>query len=398
MRDRKAHRVVLLDEEYQTYSGHHGSYDLPICEELRRRGIPYLLLTDSGFDAPAGLINVLPTFHTRMALHISLRLLPRFLNRVLGAALGTIVTTLDLIRLVTRHVSSGDVIVLCRPLARTRLAYGLWLLYLSVRSRLINVVYVVHNEPEPLFDLQIGILRRFARCHRLEFVAHSPAIARVVSERLGGAPTVLPLPFKPLGPLRPPITQIPVRFAFLGLGHWTKGLDLVVEAVEKCLPLHSGEITFAIQLYLPFTDPVSEDLHRRTRLLATNFDGVEILGRELTAPEYTRQLELAHVILVPHRLEAYRFALSGVFADAMSAGRPVIVAKGSYMSELIQDTGAGVTFESGSAASLCDALSEAGARLPDVMARAQLVAERWKHEQGPAAFVSYLSALAVGPF
>jgi glycosyltransferase involved in cell wall biosynthesis len=388
-------KVILIDEEYGAYGGHHSAYDLPICEELQRRNIDYLLLAARELDVAHLDRHVRPTFHTRTALRFRTRRLPQFINRVITALVGNMITFADLALVVTRQVSQGDVIVLCRPLSRTRISCALWLRYLEMRARRVTVVYVVHNEPEPLFGMQIRILLRLMGAHRLEFVAHSPAIARIVSERFNLHPTVIGLPF--YGPdfvSRPHREGEPIRFTFLGLGHHNKGLDLVVRAVEAlAIRLAAGDVQFAIQCYLPFTDPKSEALLAQTVELS-RFVGVEILASELSPSAYLRQLHLSHVVLVPHRLEAYRFALAGTFADAVSAGRPVIVADGSYMSEIVLSTGAGLTFESGDAASLRAAMERAVAQIDVLTKNAEVAAKRWALDHGPGAFVTQVLALA----
>jgi glycosyltransferase involved in cell wall biosynthesis len=388
-------KILLIDEEYGAYGGHHASYDLPICEELERRGVPHSLLADSHLDISGIDAKVIPTFHTRAALRFRLPFVPRLFNRIVTSIIGNVITTYDLVRAATGRVSSGDLIVLCRPLSRTRIAYAVWLFYLALRSRPITVVYVVHNEPEPLFGLQMRVLRGLMGPHRLRLVAHSPAIANLVGQRIGICPTAVPLPLKGMGMVgRRRVDGEPIRFTFLGLGHYNKGLDLVVRAVEgSAHRLAAREIQFAIQCYLPFIDPTSDGLRQDTIALQGRYIGVEILRTELSPSDYRQQLELAHVVLIPHRLETYRWALAGTFADAMSAGRPVIVADGSYMSEIIRDSGAGVTFESGNAESLRTAIDQASERIATLMDRAQTAAERWSVEQGPAGFVSNLLRL-----
>jgi glycosyltransferase involved in cell wall biosynthesis len=268
-------------------------------------------------------------------------------------------------------------------------AYAIWLLYLALRSRAVTVIYVVHNEPEPLFRLQISLLRRLAVRHRLVFVAHSPAIARLVSKFVGGTPEVVPLPFRSAPHVeRKHEAGAPTRFAFLGLGHRNKGLDLVVGAVRNSAELlATGGLSFAIQCYLPFADAQTEELLAEARALGY-LANVEILVGELTPDRYVFELQRSDVILIPHRLETYRFALSGVFADAMGAGRAVVVADGSYMSEIIRSNGAGVMFKSGDVASLTEAIREAAQRATELLERAEAASHRWGVEQGPVGFVS----------
>jgi glycosyltransferase involved in cell wall biosynthesis len=275
----------------------------------------------------------------------------------------------------------------------------LWLRYLTALGRAVTVIYVVHNEPEPLFGSQVRILRRLARGHSLKFVAHSPAIAEHVSQYLGLQPRVIALPFKPPDFIeRPPARNRPIRFAFLGLGHRSKGLDLVLQAVELSADLlEANRLEFTIQCYLPFRDSTSERLHRDAKELSVKVAGIQLIDRELSPPEYVMELKRADIVLVPHRLDTYKFALSGVFADAMGAGRPVIVAEGTYMSELVRESGAGVTFEAGNGVSLQRAIVEAAGSVDQLLHRAKAARERWILEQGPEAFVTRLLQLHEPP-
>ncbi len=391
--------VLIVDEEFSSFGGHHAAYDLPIIEELERRRIPCVLLTDMKLGSETSPFRVLPAFNTRAAVALRSSFVPQLVTRILSSLVGNLVTSWDLVRKVTPHTASGDLIVLARPLSRTRIAYGVWLWYLKRLGRRLSVIYVVHNEPEPLFGSQIRILRRLAQGHHLEFVAHSPAIAAQVGQYLGFQPKVIALPFKPYDLVdRPSGRKGAVRFAFLGLGHHSKGLDLVLQAVKLCAELVDGnKMEFTIQCYLPFRDHAAEELHRSAKELSVTITSIILIEHELRPSEYLLELQRSDVVLVPHRLDTYRYALSGVFADAMAAGRPVIVAEGSYMSELVRESGAGVSFESGSGLSLQRAIVEAARRIDELLAHAKTARERWVREQGPDAFVTLLLQLSESP-
>ena len=45
----------------------------------------------------------------------------------------------------------------------------------------------------------------------------------------------------------------------------------------------------------------------------------------------TRMLRAADVLLMPYRVDTYKERTSGVFCEALSAGKPVIVSQGSLM-------------------------------------------------------------------
>ena len=361
-------------------------------EELEKRGISCSLVVDKNLDPESSRFRIVPAFNTRMGLAFRPPFAPQALSRLISSVVGNLVTSWDLMRRVTPLVVSGDLVLLCRPLSRTRVAYGLWLWSLKALRRPLTIIYVIHNEPEPLFASQLRILRRLARGHRLKFVAHSPAIAEQLGDHLGLQPKVIALPFKAVDfEERPATGSRPVRFSFLGLGHRSKGLDLVLQAMELSVKLiEANKLEFTIQCYLPFRDRGSDGLHRDVKNLAMRVGGVEVIDHELTTSDYVHELKRADIVLIPHRLETYRFALSGVFADAIGAGRPVIVAEGSYMSELVRESGAGLTFKSGNGVSFQSAIVEAAGQADQLLHLAKTARERWVREQGPEAFVSGL--------
>jgi glycosyltransferase involved in cell wall biosynthesis len=69
--------------------------------------------------------------------------------------------------------------------------------------------------------------------------------------------------------------------------------------------------------------------------------GIHLLHHDLGRREYRDLLGSSDVVLLPYHLDHYTRRTSGVFCEALVAGKPVISTEGSWMSEEILRTGSG---------------------------------------------------------
>ena len=66
-----------------------------------------------------------------------------------------------------------------------------------------------------------------------------------------------------------------------------------------------------------------------------------MVARPLDDESYLRLLRDSDVLLLPYHLEKYRDRTSGVFCEAMTAGKPVITTEGSFPGLEVQREGTG---------------------------------------------------------
>ena len=62
---------------------------------------------------------------------------------------------------------------------------------------------------------------------------------------------------------------------------------------------------------------------------------VSLVDHPLSEEAYLQLLRDADVLLLPYRPETYKERTSGVFCEALSAGKPVIVSEGSLMARQV---------------------------------------------------------------
>jgi glycosyltransferase involved in cell wall biosynthesis len=140
-------------------------------------------------------------------------------------------------------------------------------------------------------------------------------------------------------------------FGYLGDSRPSKGFPMLPELVRRVLA--EGPATparFVIQCppeaasgsnRLP---PAVADLRRQVE---GSGGRLTLIPERLDERDYAELLHATDVVLIPYRREGYVEPTSGVFAEAMAAGKPVVVPEGTWMERELARTGGGVAFRSG---------------------------------------------------
>jgi hypothetical protein len=118
--------------------------------------------------------------------------------------------------------------------------------------------------------------------------------------------------------------------------------------------------------------------------------GVEVLDGALSDEQYAAAIEEADVVVVPYHIDPFRTRTSSVVIDAMRAGKPVVVAAGTWAAQVAYSSGSAVLFRSGDAADLARSMGEAANRLPALTMRALTNAEQVNEEYSMGRLVEFL--------
>lgn len=140
----------------------------------------------------------------------------------------------------------------------------------------------------------------------------------------------LPIPHIPKYPFKNP-PSYPV-IAYIGGARFDKGFDLLPDLIRKELNSNK-KIHFIIHAYLQEqTDLMKETLFLLKKLKKKYPKNITLLEKPLSEEEYARCIINSTIILAPYRKQFYGNGTSGVVAEAICAGKWVIVPEGTWMS------------------------------------------------------------------
>lgn len=389
-------RVLLIDEDFSDdCGGHSAAYDIPVAKELAARGVDAFIFVDAHARLSAfSDVHIVPAFtKSKWIRRIGPRV-PRFMLQALRIVVGNVCTLRDLVRCVSPKVETGDCLLICRPTSQGRMAYALWSLLLSVRRVRLLQVYVFHNMPHVLFRHEASLLHYLTRDHRVFYIAHTAPLAQLCRKVTKKNCYVFPLPFDPPAQFGRPVrdSSRPISFTYLGLAHQDKGLGTIVDAINGHLQdlLLSSVIEFVIQFYSIAGAECSDALKDKLLASAIENKGVHLIEAPLSPDRYLAEMADADVILIPHKARAFGQALSGVFVEALSVGKPVIVAEATYMADQLRCYGAGETFTDEDCVSFAQAIRKAVKQIDQLVEQAFRRRAEWLEHHNGREFVDQL--------
>ncbi len=105
---------------------------------------------------------------------------------------------------------------------------------------------------------------------------------------------------------------------------------------------------------------------------------VHLYPNILNPSEYENFIGRLDVILIPYLLNYYHRQTSGIFADAIGAGVPVVVSKGTWAARTLKDLGGGLTAQPEDYLSLADAVYTVCANIEKYRGEAQQARQKWQ--------------------
>ncbi len=223
---------------------------------------------------------------------------------------------------------------------------------------------------------------------RMIFGTTTDLLAEELRGLLGTQVDVVPIPMAygdpALYPSAKPNSHLP-RVSVLGGTRREKGSCLMPDIVRVCRS--HVRVEFLIQLVNnTLTVEEVKDLARIAKE-----PHVTVIREPLPMPEYNIALNSADIALFPYEIIPYRKRTSGVFAEAVAYGKPVVAPRGTWMAEQIEAGRAvGTIFEDLKAESIAQALACCVANLGPLRQSAQAKSIEWRKKFCLSAFVDYL--------
>jgi hypothetical protein len=218
------------------------------------------------------------------------------------------------------------------------------------RAPMVSLVlhYTAHpypNEPSPSREDYRAAFSRFqgsAVSGRLFVFTDSDELAAEYRAIHPIDVRVLPIPHcLPPASLIEPVRERPLRFAYAGEARRNKGFHLLPHAVGTLQNvIGAAQVHFAIQAYS--SDHGDEAVGAA---LAEMPEGVTLYTQPLDEEAYEGFLAAADVIVIPYLRANYHAQTSGIYAEAVSLAKPVIVPSHTWMASQVERFGGGLIFD-----------------------------------------------------
>lgn len=243
--------------------------------------------------------------------------------------------------------------------------------YLSVMwAARVPVSIHVHNvfPHEPIPASRWMAKRVLGRADRL--VTHASSVARDCAGLLGTDSAVMVAHPPDLPVVRRPAPALPLRLLALGYLREYKGTDLAMRAVAR-LAEAGSEVTLTV---------AGEPWDRGPGPWHDLVDELGVADRVSLRLSYQSDEEVAELIASHHALIApYRSATqSGVVAQALAAGRPVVATTVGGLPDVVREGENGALARPNDVESLADAIARLQRNLPALTAGAEATNASWQ--------------------
>lgn len=167
----------------------------------------------------------------------------------------------------------------------------------------------------------------------------------------------------------------------------------ILEILRAIMQLHERGILaglrFTVQIndiYAPTTQ--TEIVEVIAAIKALRLTNVRFIDAPLSTMDYYAVLDAADVVLLPYWSSIYRSRTSGVFAEALGAGKVAIVSEDTWMGDQVVAYGGGVLCQDRDVRALVGAINEVRRGFPAYAAAAVEGRTKWLATHNPESFVA----------
>ena len=277
--------------------------------------------------------------------------------------------------------------------------FGLYAWYRSIRSEIRPRLALIFrlgagDNPETrrysrlLYKILFGAAFPLAE-GKIYYFSDSIELAEEYGKLAKKRVSVLPIPHLPdAGAAGDKRIDEMLQVVYLGDARIEKGYHLLPAVVENILTKRNN-VKFIIQSNVP-NDPPAEIVKAIEKIKALPRN-VECIVEPLDSKDYYSILLHADVVLLPYSPELYHARTSGIFAEAIAFGKPVIVPEGTWMERQIAEYGqCGFAMSGYSEESLEKSIDHVIDHREIFGLRAKSASDRWKKFHNPGTYVDML--------
>ncbi len=389
--------IYIFEPELCDKRGHFYEYNRSLLVEFQNRGmIARLYCHAKPATDIVETLKAIPTF-SDVSWTKSIKI-PSISYFVVFAAVN-ISTFFGLIRKAYDKYSKSDVCLFTSPTMNNLFGVALWYLLLPRKHKpslviLLRLPYygrLTHAIPltPKLYRIAFHFLNRIAG-NRVHYLSDSSILAKEYGNMADRDVAVAPIPHIPEEKygIKRSSPYDKACFVYLGIARAEKGFFLLGEAI-RVLERFGKVACYRIQTMDPTESPsVSE-----AKGLLSGLNGVELLPGNLQTDSYYDVLSSADCVLIPYDPCDYLGRTSGIFAEAVAFGKPVITTDRTWMADHVRKLGCGVVMPEFRSDDLAAAMLDYLGNRTDFDRRAEEAARVWRKQNGARQYVDFLMNL-----
>jgi glycosyltransferase involved in cell wall biosynthesis len=373
--------VIVVDPNLRDTLGHYLQYDAAVVKGLRAVGAQPILLAHRA--VLSGITNVLgaqPAFRDdiwtgsgRGGPWSTAKANFRFLS--------------DLLHAVRRQHLGPHVVCFVHSFVNRQFFALVLLPLLLIGRRSWGFIYLFRYQADfyhgRLARFSFRLLALLARWRSVRLASDSNRLAADLQALTRLPVELLPIPHVP--PFAEPRAASHDRrchFVSLGNARDEKGILEIFAAIRW---LRDNDQLQDCRFTLQCNDATPEVTAAVTAFRDLNLPGCRLLFSALATVAYYDLLSQADIVLLPYWRSIYASRTSGVFMDALSAGKPVVVTENTWMADQLARHGAGLLCGDRDPVVLGRAIMAARERRADLVARATERRAAWTELHNPEA-------------
>jgi glycosyltransferase involved in cell wall biosynthesis len=400
--DLKGARLVIVDPNVRSYHGHYLGYAGALAAAARAAGIGPVLLGHQQLESMSATSSVIATFsHDHWAEMVAptgpadaphvAAIASTFAGQLVSACRTLEIGRSDMLMLPTASlVETIGLTFVVRALGDA--VPHIRILYRFGITDLEEICGIPRQTLATLLRYAVAAVRDAAGSARVSILTDSDGLSVEYADALGVAVTTVPIPVSPVlasgGQRR---DDGPARLVYLGDARPEKGYARLADAADELeRELADRHAALVVQGGLnSAADRAVLDARERLR----GQTGVELIESPLDDDAYAALVTNARLILLPYEAGRYRTRTSGVLAEAVTAGVPVVVPDGTWLSSVLDsEHGAGVRFGGASGLSWREAVRLAWVQRDALADQAWTRRERFANWHSPASLLAHLLA------
>jgi glycosyltransferase involved in cell wall biosynthesis len=273
-----------------------------------------------------------------------------------------------------------------------------WLQWLHSLSKGHEPVVILHLgyaserfAADPRLPRLLAALEVEGKRDRTRFVTDSPILQPRYEAIVQQPVTLLPVVVSRHAMASSKQPGNPPCFACLGSAREDKGFPEVLAAIDS---LSASSQPINARFALQSSNPDYRSAAALADFRSAPKSHVSLVDHPLSEEAYLQLLRDADVLLLPYRPETYKERTSGVFCEALSAGKPVIVSAGSLMARQVTRERTGWLLRDSQPESIVRVIRRALSELDSVAARCVELMDHYGKMFHPDTVVATLLSLA----